>query len=220
VRHYRFLSAVAGRPLAPEAPVIPWRDRPAPGQPAPPYLVLNAGSNEPGRRWPFAGYRAIAARALAQGFRIALVGSAAERPPSAELALLERDPRVVNLIGRTSLAELIDVMKGAAAVLSNDTGPAHLAIAIGAPTVVVVGGGHFGSFVPYPEGVRPATARFVHHAMECYHCFWRCHKRQRKTETFPCVAGVSEDDVWQALIALAPALAGGAKAAPAGAAGR
>ena len=50
-------------------------------------------------------------------------------------------------------------MRSASAVLSNDSGPAHLSIALGTPTVVVVGGGHFGSFVPYPAdrdaGERP-----------------------------------------------------------------
>ena len=93
----------------------------------------------------------------------------------------------------------MDVMKGAAAVLSNDTGPAHLSIALGTPTVVVVGGGHFGSFVPYPEDATPANARFVYERMECYHCFWRCHKRATKHDVFPCVDGVSEERVWGAL---------------------
>jgi len=106
---------------------------------------------------------------------------------------------VVDLTGRTSVPELLDVMKGAAGVVTNDTGPAHLAIAVGTPTVVIVGGGHFGCFVPYPDGVAPATARFVHHPMDCYHCFWRCHLRENKTDTFPCVTAVGEQQVWDAL---------------------
>ena len=39
----------------------------------------------------------------------------------------------------------------ASCVISNDTGPAHLSIALSVPTVVIIGGGHFGSFVPYPD---------------------------------------------------------------------
>jgi len=206
-RHYRFLSAVAGRDIRPEPPVISWPERPSPVPAGVPYLVLNAGSNEPGRRWPSSGYRRIAERALAAGFRVVLVGNDAERPPAGEFDRLAQQPGMIDLIGRTSLAQVLDVMKHAAAVLSNDSGPAHLSIALGVPTVVIVGGGHFGSFVPYPETVRPPTARFVHHAVDCYHCFWRCPLRAAKTDPFPCVAGVNEDAVWQALADLVPAFA-------------
>ena len=65
--------------------------------------------------------------------------------------------------------------------------------------VVIVGGGHMGCFVPYPDAVAPAHARFVFHRMECYHCFWRCTKRARDGDVFPCVGAVSEDQVWEAL---------------------
>ena len=94
------------------------------------------------------------------------------------------------------MPELLDILKHAACVISNDTGPAHLAIALGAPTVVVVGGGHFDSFVPYPEAARPPHARFVFEEMPCYHCFWRCHLRATRFDVFPCVSAISVDAVW------------------------
>ena len=199
VRHSRFVSALAGRELPPEAPRIAWRDASPPIEAGPPYVVLNPGSNEPGRRWPFSAYLGVARRLLGEGYRVVLVGSAMEKPDPDRLRALAREVGVVDLIGRTTLPVLMDVMKGAAALLSNDTGPAHLSIALGTPTVVVVGGGHFGSFVPYPEDATPANARFVYERMECYHCFWRCHKRATKHDVFPCVDGVSEERVWGAL---------------------
>ncbi len=93
---------------------------------------------------------------------------------------------------------VLDLMNHAALVVSNDTGPAHLSIALGTPTVVIVGGGHIGSFVPYPEGISPDTARFVFHEMECFHCFWRCHLRANKFQIFPCIGAINEDHVWNA----------------------
>ena len=87
----------------------------------------------------------------------------------------------------------MDLMKGAALALSNDSGPAHLSIALGAPTVVFAGGGHAGCFVPWPEGLRPANARFLSAPMDCYHCFWNCHKRTGRNESFPCVAAVTPE---------------------------
>ena len=196
VRHYRFLAALGGRNLTMNPPRIPWRDVVPALAAEGPYVVLNPGSNEYGRRWPFASYLEAAERALARGLRVVWVGGADEQAgdPSQQFG---NDPRVIDLMGKTNLPELLDLLKHAALVLTNDTGPAHLAIALGAPTVVVVGGGHFGSFVPYPEEVRPANARFAYHEMACYHCFWRCHLRTSRFDVFPCVSAVSVDAVWR-----------------------
>ena len=196
VRHYRFVSALVGRDVAPAPPRIPWRDAKPPIDDGAPYVVLNPGGNEPGRRWPFSGYREMAERLLATGYRVVLVGSAEEKPEDDAFADLAGRAGVIDLAGRTALPGLLDVMKHAAAVISNDTGPAHVSIALGTPTVVVVGGGHFGCFVPYPEGVAPDHARFVFHEIECYHCFWRCHKRARKEDVFPCIDAVGVEQVW------------------------
>ena len=76
-------------------------------------------------------------------------------------------------------------------MISGDTGPAHLAIGLGAPTIVVVGGGQFTSFVPYPAALTPAQVRFVWHEMPCYHCFWACTQPHAAGASFPCVASVS-----------------------------
>jgi ADP-heptose:LPS heptosyltransferase len=200
LRHYRFVSDIAGCEIAPEPPRISWRDQEPPVFKGPPYVVLNFGSNEPGRRWPFEAYLTIAARLLDLGYRVAFTGgSAAEKSRQPEMRRLLNRPGVIDLIGRTTLSSLLDLMKQAKAVLSNDTGPAHLAIALGTPTVVVVGGGHFGSFVPYPREASPANARFVYHEMPCYHCFWRCDKRPTKEDVFPCIEAVGADEVWKEL---------------------
>ncbi len=206
VRHARFLSAVAGRTIPPEAPRIPWPERPCPIEPGAPYIVLNPGSNEPGRRWPAGHYGKLAKRLREADYRVVLVGGQGDRS-TAEATLAEAGSEfVLDLTGHTDLAGLLDVMAGAAAVVSNDSGPAHLAIAQGTPTVTIVGGGHFGSFFPYPEGVAPPHARFVHRPMDCYHCFWRCHRRDTKFDVFPCVEHVPLDEVWEALQSLlAPA---------------
>lgn len=212
VRHFRFVSAVAGRPIAPEPPRIAWRGNP-PAVAAGPYAVLNPGSNEPGRRWPMGNYLGVARRLLDRGFRVVFVGHANERDEGTGIASLAREEGVVDLAGRTTLPELLDLINDARLVVSNDTGPAHLSIALGRPTVVIVGGGHFGSFVPYPPEAAPPRARFVFEEMECYHCFWRCHKRANKYQLFPCIGAIAEDQVWQECEALLAGDADGSRAA-------
>lgn len=193
IRHHRFVSRLSGREIPPRPPAIPWRPAPPPVEDGAPYVVLNPGSNEPGRRWPHAGYAALARRLLDGGYRVAVIGKGDE-----DLGELSALP-VIDLSGRTTVAQLMDLLASAAAVISNDSGPAHLSIALGAPTVVIVGGGHMGCFVPYPDGVAPDHARFVFHEMECYHCFWRCTKRAAEGDVFPCIGTIAEDQVWDAL---------------------
>ena len=201
LRHFTFLSALAGRTIPPEVPAIPWRHQSPKLPPGTAPVVLNFGSNEPGRRWPFENYLALARRCLEAGRRVVFVGAAQEafaKPRIAEL----RHPEAIDTIGTLSLPELVDVLAGAACVISNDTGPGHLALAVGAPTVLIVGGGHYGSFVPYPEQIRPAKADFLAMEMECYHCLWRCPKRAGPGDPFPCVSGVTVERVWDAVTRL------------------
>jgi ADP-heptose:LPS heptosyltransferase len=195
VRHYRFLSELAGTEIAAQAPEIPWRRRAPQIAAGGAYAVLNPGSNEYGRRWPYEAYLDIAEKLMARGLRVVIVGGPDERSGDHRDRFGE-DGRIIDMIGATSMPELLDILKHSAVVISNDTGPAHLAIALGAPTVVVLGGGHFGSFVPYPDEARPPHARFVYEEMPCYHCFWRCHLRASRFDVFPCVAAIPVDAVW------------------------
>jgi len=204
LRHAAFVSAVAGREIAPAPPRIAWRDKTPEVAAAGPYVVLNPGSNEYGRRWPLKDYCEIARKLREQGLRAVFIGSAKEKPDWDFMTEFGGDEGVVDLMGKTDLPGLLDVMRHATAVLTNDTGPAHVAIALGTPTLVVVGGGHFGSFVPYPDGARPEHARFVWRHMDCYHCIWRCHKRESKRDSFPCVAAVTVEQVWDELVQLLP----------------
>jgi len=198
LRHFTFLSAVAGRDLAPEVPAIPWRREAAALPAGGPWVVMNFGSNEPGRRWPFPSFLDLAGRCLEAGLRVVFVGAGQEAFAKPLIAALNH-PGAIDTIGRLSLPELVDVLAGAACVVTNDTGPGHLALGVGAPTVLIAGGGHFGCFVPYPDAIRPPRARFLHHPMACYHCLWRCPKRASPADSFPCVAGVTVDAVWAAV---------------------
>lgn len=203
LRHFAFLQALTGRPVPPETVRIPWPEREPPAEmpTGAPYIVMFIGSNEPGRRWPLEHFMAVTKRAVAAGFRVVFVGGPQEAPAKPALAALGL-PGLIDLVGVLKLNRTVDVMKRAACVVANDSGPGHLAVGVGAPVVMMAGGGHFGCFVPYPEAVRPARARFLSHEMECYHCLWRCHRRARPDQTFPCVAEITPDAVWASVLEL------------------
>ena len=201
LRHFTFLSALAGRSIPAQVPSIPWQAEQSPVSEGTPYVVMNFGSNEPGRRWPLANYLELAGLCRAKGWRVIFVGGGAE---SFALPTLQsiNDFGIINAVGQWTLPQVIDAMAGALCVVTNDTGPGHLALGSGATTVLVAGGGHWGCFVPYPESIRPANARFLTQEMPCFHCLWRCPKRASSADSFPCVAEVTVQRVWEQLTLL------------------
>lgn len=95
------------------------------------YLVVHPGTSVPARAWP-PERCAEAVRLLTEaGHRVAVTGHRHEKELTAYVAGTDG----LDLGGRTSLPELASVLRGARAVVAGNTGPAHLAAAVGTPVV-------------------------------------------------------------------------------------
>lgn len=127
------------------------------------YAVLVPGSAQVSKCWPAERFAALAGRiASDHGLSVVATGSEAEN------AVVERirglsDRTVVNLAGRTSLPQLVEVLRRARLVVSNDTGPGHIAAALGRPLVMMFSWSNPSRVGPYgrPECVvaRDAAGR-------------------------------------------------------------
>jgi ADP-heptose:LPS heptosyltransferase len=191
-RHFIFVSALAGRRVMPEPPRLPWREN-APALEWP-YAIINFGANEPGRRWAFENFLVVATELKQRGLAVVFVGGPAEAAYKNYLG----GESFVDLIGATTLDELLDLLRHAALVVTNETGPAHLAIGLGAPTVTILGGGQFGGWMPFPTEAGPPRQRVVYRHMPCYGCLWHCTQPHRRREAYPCVASVEIAEVLSA----------------------
>lgn len=85
--------------------------------------------------------------------------------------LKEASVKAHNVAGRVSLRVLAALAQEAILCLGNDTGPIHIAAAVGTPAVCILGGGHDGRFYPYPDN--PLTIA-VKNPLPCYGCNWYC----------------------------------------------
>ena len=101
-----------------------------------PYMVLSPGSAWETKRWSTAGFREVAAGLIARGMRVVIVGAPDDSAACQEVAA-GLGPDVVNTCGRTSLLELIHIIRCSQGVVCNDSLALHLASATGRPTVVV-----------------------------------------------------------------------------------
>ncbi|SHN18269.1 glycosyltransferase family 9 protein [Mucilaginibacter sp. OK098] len=108
---------------------------------------------------------------------------------------------VNNLIGKTTLPQLIELIGSAALVIANETSAIHIAVATKTPSVCILGGGHFERFAPYPAYFENCPV-CVYQKMECYYCNWNCIFETAETEPYPCIDKVNLANVWQAVLAL------------------
>nr|WP_246211312.1 glycosyltransferase family 9 protein [Phytoactinopolyspora alkaliphila] len=96
-----------------------------------PYVVLHPGTSAPARAWPEDRFTELARMLRAAGRRVVVTGG----PGEASLTRRVSAAAAVDLGGKTSMTELAAVLGGALAVVVGNTGPAHLAAAVGTPVV-------------------------------------------------------------------------------------
>ncbi len=99
--------------------------------------AIAPGTNWETKQWRAGGFAEVARHFLQKGFAVALIGSDRERDLCAEVASLA--PGAINFAGETSLSELAALVSHAAICVTNDSGPMHIAVALGRPVVSVFG---------------------------------------------------------------------------------
>jgi ADP-heptose:LPS heptosyltransferase len=114
--------------------VRPERAAGAPGLGDGPYVVVHPGTAAPARAWAPERHAALVDALAEAGRPVVVTGDAGERALTSLVAGGSR-PGVVDLGGRVDLGGLAEVLAGAEVVVVGNTGPAHLAAAVGAPVV-------------------------------------------------------------------------------------
>jgi len=157
-----------------------------------PILGLNPGAEYgPAKRWPLERFAAVAREIQKQrgGIWLILGGkSDVELANQIESAIGNPQSAIRNLAGKTSLRELMALLKDCRVLLTNDTGPMHIAAALGTPVVV-----SFGSTSPELTGPGlPGDARhqLLKSTAPCSPCF-----RRECPIDFRCMTGIDADTV-------------------------
>lgn len=164
------------------------------------FAVFHIAASKAPRAWHAARFGALAAGLLREaGLLPVLVGA----PGDAEVhgALRAVCPEALDLAGKTSLRGMAALLEGAALFVGNDSGPMHLAAALGVPVVALFGPGSPDKTAPLsPEG----GLRVVYAALPCSPCrqaFWQECAPSPEGKP-PCLEAVSPDAALAAALSL------------------
>ncbi len=195
-RNAEFISYLSGEPFNASLPVLPpLITLPARLRPAADYFIVFPGASSYIRQWPEESFAQVLTQLnYRYGWLPVLCGAPSE---FVLCQSVKKKARVesLNLSGETTLVEFAELIRGACLLVGNDTSAVHLAVAVGTPAVCILGGGHYGQFMPYPEildGLKPLVAA---HKMPCYCCNWHCSHPHNPNGPVPCITGVSVETV-------------------------
>ena len=150
------------------------------------YVVLNIGATANAKRWTPDGFATVA-RGLMQCYHIpcVLTGGTEDIPMMRRIEYLSGE-NIINLVGKTSLLDLKEVLAGARAVVTCDTGPMHLAVALGKEVVTLIGPTN-------PGRTGPLKGKIIRQNLSCM----PCNKRTCKNPI--CMTGLTAEMVLEAL---------------------
>jgi len=153
-----------------------------------PFVVLVPGGRWRTKRWPVENFASLAEMlARGEGAQVGLVGLSAERKVSGSI-VSRSGWRAMDFSGKTTLRQLAWLMKKADAVVGNDSGPIHLAAAVGTPVV-----GLYGPTSPARTGPYGVQHTVVTSRLPCSPCF-----RRDCEISVACMREISVDIVYEA----------------------
>jgi len=195
-RNAEFIRGLGGRDFRPRLPKLSVSEEfsLAKGR----YYIIFVGASWVGKMWPvsrFAGLVELIARTT-NWFGV-ICGGKGEEGYAKDL-MRRSSAELVNLVGKTSLRQLVSVVNNSQFIICNDTCAVHIAAALETPCVCLLGGGHFGRFVPYDLECEDKRflPRAVYCKMDCFGCNWKCIYEKDLRRPVPCISGITLTQTW------------------------
>ena len=162
-----------------------------------PLVSVVLGSRWESKNWLKEGYIQLVQHLLAYDtFRVALIGDASQRATADEISEKVKTKTLINLVGKTSLIELTAILKCSTAVVGPDSGPGHLAAAMGTPYISL-----FGPTSPLRTAPYGFENLVVQVQLDCIPCY----KKHCPEGTDQCMRTISIEAVTQKLtVVLSP----------------
>jgi lipopolysaccharide heptosyltransferase I len=154
------------------------------------YIVVIPSARWITKRWPAENFAALISKI---SMPCVIAGSKADRELSQRIVAMSSGDTVIDLCGRTDLKELTALIEGARAVVTNDSGPMHIAAALDKPTIAI-----FGPTDPVKTGPygwqKNRKLKVIKADVPCAPC-----RRKKGCTEFICMNRINAGEVYEAL---------------------
>ena len=153
---------------------------------------LNSGASWPTKRWPKEHFAALADRLLDLGYGVVYFGGPMDEALVRDTVALMKNPanpRLAVFTGRVNLLVLAALFKKCAALVTNDSGPMHIAVAMDIPLVSIFGASPVVGFSPYND-----KSVVIKSTADCHPCY------RHHCDTLHCMTGISVEQVLAAAL--------------------
>jgi ADP-heptose:LPS heptosyltransferase len=150
------------------------------------YVVLNIGATKAANKWTPGGFASLAEE-IRERYQLTsvLTGSGEDTKMAAEITR-RASTSIIDLVGKTSIEDLIEVLAGSSAVVSCDTGPMHLGVALGKEVIALFGPAN-------PRRTGPYLGHVIQKDLACAPC-------NKRTCSDPvCMLSIRSEDVLEKL---------------------
>jgi len=156
-----------------------------------PILAMCPGAEYgPSKQWPPDNFAKVAAHAICYGYQIIALGSGKDSALIANIR--QHTPAIIDLAGKTSITDAIDLLDLSSVVVTNDSGLMHIAAAVNTHVIAIYGS-------TTPAMTPPLSKRasiFANDELDCHPCFKRtCPKKGNNF--MRCMQATSADRIWQ-----------------------
>ena len=160
-----------------------------------PWIAMNIGARWPTKRWPFESFAAVVDQLYeAHHDPIVIIGGSEERAYTKRLKALAKRP-FIDLCGEIPLKCLPALLSTATAMVTNDSGPMHIAAALGIPVVAMFGPTSASRTGPYGDGHQVLIGR-----VPCSPCFSRVCRHTPELECLHLIQPTQVVDVIRPLV--------------------
>lgn len=204
-RNADFLSRLTSVSFKSSLPIFPFEIDRIDTLPQNEYIVFFLGASNTKRMWSVEKFAQVAN--AFDTYTIVICGSNSEQYLYEEfIQSIHIRNRIINMVGKTTLVDLISVIKYARLLLSNETSASHFAVATRTPSICLLGGGHYGRFHPYKVDILSIEDRRILPIVitskdrSCFGCNWNCSCNIRLPDSkWKCIDDINEKDVIYAI---------------------
>ena len=163
------------------------------------YYIVYPSASLDKKKWEYEKYAELIEKIYVETkLPVVFCGTNSDIKDVEEVTKNIKTAKYINILGKTSVLEFIEVIRRAKFVITNDTGAYHIALGLEVPVSIITGGYTYDGFVTYNFKNNPYKKPYIiTNKRECFNCNSNCKYLEKGQEKWPCLQAVTVDYAWK-----------------------